>query len=167
MTTVSIAKQFLKDNWVEGTTCLCCGQTVKLYKRSITSSMAYSLIKYSENQVGAYKHAQTYFHERGHMYAGGGDFPKLRFWGLIEKRGDSKEDGNPNSGYYAITQKGLNFVNNDITVPKYMYIYLNKVRKQSEEQVNIVESLGNSFRYSDLVSVKKSPVREMQTSMFA
>ena len=51
--------------------------------------------------------------------------PLLRFWGLIEQREGVAADGNPNIGFYRITDLGRQFVLEQVTVPRYIFLYNN------------------------------------------
>ena len=71
-----------------------------------------------------------------------GDFPKLKYWGLIESK---------KSGHYQITKKGSDFVNNFLTVQKYIHIYNNKHYDTSGDFVSIIDCLNEMFNYNELM----------------
>lgn len=152
MNTLVEVKDYLKENWKQGCLCPACTQNVKLYRRSLTSSMAYALIL-------IYKHGSDYFHVEKYLKALDcpssirGDFPKLRFFGLIESREEIREDGSGRNGYYRITQKGIDFVNYQHHAPEAVYIFNNKVYPPETpvKEISIIEALKNKFNYSELM----------------
>lgn len=148
--TMKKAKEYLRANYEQGTECPCCGQFVKRYRRTITASMAHSLIVFSESEIGEWVHAQKFFHSKGYMYAGGGDFPKLRHWDLIEKKQGKGDDGNPSNGMYRITAGGRLFVDGETRISKHVFLYNQKILRRSEETVSIQEALGNKFDYNEV-----------------
>lgn len=154
--TLDDAKKYLRNNFEDGCKCPACGQMVKLYKRKITSSMAYGLIILSKKtSVGEYIHLLNFFKNIDYVPAGiVGDLPKLRWWGLIKESDEPKEDGNPNNGYYSLTSNGKLFVDDMISVSKYVYLYNNKVQSRSDEQVKIKEALKDKFDYSEIMGLK-------------
>jgi len=153
METLTEAKQYLHDNWIEGVECPCCGQNVKLYKRSIHPSMAYALIKFygysCKYGFGKYYFLQAAVGEKANMIA---DFSKLRHWGLVVHKNEMREDGSRRNGYFMITTKEIDFVNKNLKVPKYVYLYNNIEvnNKDTGGLVGIEDCLGSKFNYSDL-----------------
>ena len=154
--TIKQAREDLFKAYDIGEHCPVCGQYVKKYKRKITSSMAYALILlYWRNEAhpGEWIHILEYFRgKKGIPHTLHGDCPKLRYWELIIKKDEAKEDGNPDSGYYKITRKGFNFVKDMITVPKFIYLYNNEFLAFGGELINIKEALGNKFDYGELMT---------------
>lgn len=153
MVTLEEAKKFLRSNFEEGAKCPCCGQFVKLYKRKITSSMAYGLIVINRlKEPGEIFHLNKFFKELPNVPAAiHGDMPKLRLWGLLSDIEKELDDGNPNCGLYTLTPEGRAFVMGAISVPKYCFMYNNKVTAKSEELTTIREALGDQFNYSELM----------------
>jgi hypothetical protein len=75
----------------------------------------------------------------------------LRHWDLTEARGDQKDDGNPNSGFYRITGFGAAFVEGTVTMPKYAVLYNNTLLDLEGKPVDILDCLGTHFDYDELM----------------
>lgn len=152
--TLSQVKDYLRQNSEKGCLCPACNQHVQIYKRSITSSMGAALILLSkmanDNQ---WFHLETYLKSSPAPASWRGDVPKLRFWGLIEKREGEKEDGNPNDGIYRITPEGRFFVHGHHAVKGSILMYNNKKigYPTDVEEVTIQDVLGKKFNYSELM----------------
>lgn len=155
-TTVEAAKQFLRDNREEGAICPCCDQYVRLYRRKITSAMAYGLIlphRRSINFGDHWIHVENYLKSLNDIPASiRGDIAKLRHFGLIEAKQEDREDGSSRNGYYRMTGRGMSFVRDTLSVPEAVFIYNNKVEGHSEDQINIHGALGNKFNYDELMN---------------
>jgi len=94
------------------------------------------------------------FEQSGPLYVCG-DYSKLVCWGLIEESVDRKDDGNPDNGFYRITDAGVAFVENKIRVKRYVYLYNNvplEPENLDEETVSIQECLGSEFNYNELMN---------------
>lgn len=139
------ARQWTRDRAEKGTHCPLCLQHVKIYKHTIGSSMAHALIE-------MYKHAGSdWFHmvdieHRWHSH----DHARLRFWDLIQKSGQKREDGG-DKGNWRVTPLGIRFVLNEIRVPKYARVYDNETLALYGEPVSIVDALKNRFDYNELM----------------
>lgn len=148
--TLSEAKEYLRENFDKGTKCPCCGQFVKLYKRSITSGQAHGLImfyRYSE------EHPEEFIHVSNFDFTAfrGGDFAKLRYWGFIEQA-ENDDPSKRDSGMWSITDKGRQFVRNERTVPRQVHLYDGQRVGWSEDRVSIKDALKNKFNYEELMS---------------
>jgi hypothetical protein len=142
----------LFNDRVKGTRCPMCNSFLKLYKRKLTSSMAYALILFYRSGNQDWIHAENYFKGLDNIpYSIRGDFPKLRFWGLIEKKSGEKDDKNPDNGYYRISDSGIAFVKYKVKVPVHALIYKNVVEDFSSELMDIKQALGKKFRYDETV----------------
>lgn len=147
METLKEAKQYLRDNWEKGTDCPCCGQRVQLYKRKVSSTAAQSLILL----VKKYKAEQRYYHVTElEAPASGGEFARLRWWGLINEA-ENDDSMKRTSGYWKPSELGILFVENKIEVPAYKMMYNAKPQSTSEETINIIQALNEVFDYSELM----------------
>lgn len=147
-TTVEEAKNWVNINSKVGCICPCCGRLVKMYKRKLNSGMAQELIALyalSFNDIET-----KFYHHTNFAKVSGGELSKLAHWGLVSEKQNNVED-KKTSGFWGITEKGIDFVENKIRVEKYIFLLDAKLISYSEETTNIIESLGNKFKYPELM----------------
>ena len=156
METIEQARLYLRENLNTGTTCPCCKQMVKLYKRKITGVTAAGLtILYRNNKrVGFMQYVSVPELLTDKKYT---DVTKLYYWDLIEPLRSSREDGSKRVGMWRMTQKGIDFVEGKIAVDKNVFVYNNKVYRRSEEKATIRDCFGLKFNYEELMSDVKEP----------
>ena len=149
MKTLEAAKAHLRDNWKKGTHCPCCTQFVKLYKRKFNTVMVLSLINLS--YLGAGFHHVSNIME-GISKTGTNDFSKLKYCVMIAEMSNNNK-AKKTSGYWAITDKGLTFLDRSLaTVPKYANIYNGQLMGFSEERTTIQGALGDGFDFHELMN---------------
>lgn len=163
--TISQAKAaFFEKARREGAKCPCCGCFGKVYKRKIHSGMAAILVLLYRFQSRGYTHVLTLVNATTSPAVaaaiGGGDFAKLRYWGLIEEelkvgtRGKKK-----GSGLWRITGLGARFVEGGNTVSRYAWVYNNGFLGFHGEQISIYDALGDKFSYGELMGHSTSSDR--------
>lgn len=145
--TLREARDWLRDRVDEGASCPCCGQLAKVYRRKITSSSARGLIVVWLQAGRAWTHLPT----TAGLARLGGEFARLRYWGLVEEDDAKREDGG-RAGNWRLTDPGVAFVRNQHRVPKYAYIYDGRLLDLVGEPVNVHDALGRRFRYDDLMA---------------
>jgi hypothetical protein len=158
--TITEAKEILRPKLMDGFICPCCNQPAKMYKRKLSSAMAFALIllyqdsKMRQAQLGGWVHLENFFKSLDCSPSIRGDAPKLRFWGFIESKGGETEDSNPNNGYYRITEAGIAFVKGETVATSHMYLYNNRPFGVpiTATQINIHKALDNKFNYKELMS---------------
>lgn len=148
METIKEVKEHLRENFENGTECPCCGQFVKLYKRKFGSVMARTLIRLNR-MPHHYNHVKDIV--QGISDTGTNDFSKMKYWGLIEEQSND-DNGKKNSGYWAITQKGEEFVNMRLEIPSHAFVYNSTLQGFSNGYTNIIQALGNKFNYKELMN---------------
>lgn len=157
--TLKEAKDLLRAEWEEGVECPCCTQFVKLYKRKITSSMAYALIllyRYFKNHPDQeWVHMNDYLNsiEGLPFPIKSGDNAKLRYWDLLEEKPEQRDDGSNRAGYWKLTQLGRDFVRGEATVQSHAKVFNSKCYGLTGEQITIHEALGDKFNYTELMSI--------------
>jgi hypothetical protein len=136
-----------KDKFFEqlktGESCYCplCERHAKIYRRKIHASMAKALLEVLKLGGDA-----EYFHYSVlTVPALSGDFAKLVHWGLIQQKPDCL-------GFWLVTEKGVEFAKKQTTVPKYVFLWEGVPMKYSDEQVNIIQALGDKYSYSEIMT---------------
>ena len=147
------AKEHLKNNWKDGTTCPCCSQVVKLYETKINFHMAKVLIQMVKlTEIG-----KEYIHVMEETKTQNGTYARLRFWGLIEPMGEdamTKIGIKKSSGYWRVTPLGAEFAINKIKIIESKFIYNNNVYANKDYKpkfISIKDALNNKFNYSELM----------------
>jgi hypothetical protein len=75
---------------------------------------------------------------------------KLKFWGLIEAESRVPPE-KKHSGKWRPTQRGEDFVDEEIQVPSHIFLYNNEYQGQTTTLVGIRECLGDHFSYEELM----------------
>ena len=149
MTTIAEEKIRLRAEVHDGTTCGACGQFVKLYRRSINAGMAAALIRiYRASQDSPSTAGWVDIREIPNVR--GGDYAKLRFWGLLEQA--PKGDGT--AGLWRPTVEGGQFVGCERRVGKYVHVYNGspvQIDAEAGPYVSITDALGARFDYNELM----------------
>lgn len=158
ITTLQEAKDILRAEWNDGVECPCCTQFVKLYKRKITSSMAYALIliyKYFKMiEPGAkWVHMNDYLNGiEGLPYPiKSGDNAKLRYWDLMREKTELRSDGSNRAGYWQLTDLGRAFVEGNASVLSHAKVFNSKCYAVEGKEITIREALGEKFNYTELM----------------
>ena len=141
----------LRDKWHDtihdaGGACPVCDRFGIVYRVGLNATMAKSLIWLSKVQTpDGWVDVPTTapkFVLRSNQLA------TTKHWGLVERRAND----NPkikHSGMWRITDKGRQFVNNQLRVSKKVYIYNDVVEAWSPEDVSIEECFAEHFDYRD------------------
>ncbi len=142
--TLAQARDLLRELVVEGVHCPCCTRYAKVYKRTINSGMAQSLIVMYRTNGLQWQHVPTTV---GRSSAEEG---KLAYWGLIEGEIERRPDGG-RPGVWRVTEKGKSFLECWTTVKKYATVYDGRVLDISGPEISIVDALGKKFNYRELM----------------
>ena len=133
--------------------CPCCGRLVKIYRRKLNSGLSRCMIWL----VSEYRKTKTWVDVTEtcprHVLSSSSDRGLLIHWKLIEKK-ENYDDSKRTSGIWIPTQKGMDFVDNKISVPSHVVLVDNKVIGWSDEQVKITRTLGSKFNYTELMQLK-------------
>ena len=157
-TSLAEARDYIADGMMEagGIACPCCEQRVKLYRRSLNSSMAAMLIALSRiNNGSRWTYIEEWREKSDISINGGGDYGKLAYWNLVESMPVAPELDKGSSGQWKITKKGMEFGSGNIRVPSHVLIYNNTIMGFSDKLVDIHNCLGKKFSYSELM---ESPI---------
>jgi hypothetical protein len=148
--TVEEARAWLDRYWEQKDVfCPCCDQQVYLYPRKLNVNMAIflrTLVRKSAAQGGAWvRYDQCRYKGRDYAY--------LKDWGLaITNREEAERRKKSHTGDWLPTQRGIDFVNNRITVPSHMWFYNKQCYgvTRDAKQVSIQEALGEHFDLTEM-----------------
>ena len=159
--TVQQAKDWLRGRLSKGDQCPVCARFAKSYRRGLTAGMAVVLIQLHRSCSTRTARAQGGFVEvavdvmpQARKLAGGrdpgGDWAKLRWWGLIEP-----QEGN--AGWWRITPEGRGFVSAGSRVKRFALVYDDRRLGLEGEPWTIHDALGKRFSYEDLLRESGRP----------
>lgn len=115
-----------------GVECPCCGRTCKIYRRVINRTQARWLLAL----VAAWRErggAWISVHDDALKGTRGGDYSKLRHWGLIEP----SERVVGQSPAWRPTERGALFADGELEVPRYAHIYMNRLVRHAGQPIRI------------------------------
>jgi hypothetical protein len=142
-------------------TCACCEQKCKVYKRTITRTMAIALLLFTRyTRPGEPFHLPTLLSDPpgdlpATLRAGfhGGDPVKLKYWGMIESASKEKRpDGSKRNGWYVVTPFGRSFARGEVFAKKHVRTYNERVLRMEEPLIKISTALGEGFDFNELMS---------------
>jgi len=153
MPTVEKAReQLMRARW-DGTRCPCCDQYAKVYRRTITGTMACWLIWL----VQSYRREPRWYHVRESFGNANparkyhtGDYGKLLHWGLIVAS-EEEVEGKKSAGYWKPTRRGYRFVLGKISVERHAYVYNRECIELAGPMITITDALGTKFDYDKLM----------------
>lgn len=158
--TTSIAKvrEYLKVNARNGATCPCCRQWVQISERELTPDLGFILILLHRACMDTHYpiHLQTLFRDTEKLGAkfSTSNWMLLFQWKLIVGKAHPRKP--TEKGHYRLTQLGLDFVLNKTKVAKTFLLYEGKFLGPAPdaEQVSVVDILGKTYVYEDLMQGK-------------
>lgn len=143
-TRLDVARDWTRKHAEEGVECPLCTQHVKVYKRTLNSGMARSLIQIFRVAGAGWCHVPTQIGARSREEG------KLVYWGLLEESPVPRDDGG-RAGWWRLTAKGEAFVRQQITVPSHARVYNGKCLSLIGNPITIQDALGKKFNYNDLM----------------
>ena len=133
----------------KGYNCPCCGQYVRRYYRKLNCNMAVTMIALFRKKKFGFIKVEEFMRVNG--YQRSGDFPYLVHWGLLEKMTGKRDDGSSKNGFYKLTDKGRQFVTEQITVPQTLIWYNGRAEGFEGREIGIRDALGKKFDYQELM----------------
>jgi hypothetical protein len=135
-----------------GTNCPLCTKHVQIYQRSVSSGSARMLIAvYRWHRRGEEVISSDKISELG--WTGSSDYAKMRWWGLMEPVGQQRTKDQNSSGLWKLTDKGIAFVQDRVTIRKYVREYRSSpLGEPYGEEVGIRDALRNKFDYAALIN---------------
>lgn len=144
-----ISANYLKVLQGDGGHCPCCKRFGKYNGFTITQKNAQALVWIYKNG-GVDDWANTAKNApREFMQAK--TFTNMRYWGLIEPHPNDKKE-KKGSGYWRITQKGINYINGQMRLPKKVFIYNRKLVGYGEQHVYFKECFKQQFNFEEVMN---------------
>ena len=147
--TIEQGKIHVQQGLSDGVTCPCCQQHCQKYDRHLYSDPVAALCRLyrlTGGEPGIFKHMR----DIGTPKTGGGDFSKLRHWGLISAA-PKELHNNPKtktSGMWALTEKGRLFVDGAILLPRKCMVFNNHNYGFIGDQISVLDALKEDFDYA-------------------
>jgi hypothetical protein len=154
--TLEEVRGYVLDHLRSGARCPCCGQTAKVYGRKYNLSEAYSLI-WLVKESGPLMRWVNVPENAPKGLIKSREFPKNRYWGLIEPKPNDDDPKKKDSGIWRPTDKGVNFAYNRIRLEQRVFLYDNHVVGFASETMSILDALGTRFDYEELMSDRSMP----------
>jgi hypothetical protein len=138
--------------------CLCCERPASIVKRTMNVGYARAMIAiFHEDRLHpGWIHLLNEFDYK----TLGGDYGKLRHWGLVESKVEEENDDKGDKrGSYRITEKGKAFVLNQLKVRDHLFIYRDapvEIEGDTFLEVSIKEVVNVRFDYDELMKQVKS-----------
>lgn len=148
-------RDWLRTQADGGTTCPCCTQFVKVYKRTLPNATARVMIALWRRGEGRdYLFLPDILDlMKGTPHQGG--YGTLgQFWGLLQQQPGLRADGSHRVGWWRLTDLGRLFVTADTKVPKFAHIYNGRCLKLSGPPWSVRDALGTKFDYDELMGHK-------------
>lgn len=137
--------------------CPCCGQPAKRYRRLLNSNMAEALVRIKQAHD---RNPEVEWIDVPHLLKNtprrwsngewGGDYAKLRYWGLLEQATGLRADGSSRNGLWKITALGRQFASGDVRVPSHAFDFNGEcLGLDNDMQINIRGV--HNFNYEELI----------------
>lgn len=129
--------------------CPCCNQKIQVWRKSIISTAVASLCQLVRMYDGKPIH-----HDKFTVLLKDRNFSQLVLWGLIEPAAPRTATEN-SAGMWSPTEKGIQFVKGQITIPQYVETYNNNLLSFDGPEIGVIEALRQKFDYNDLLADQK------------
>ena len=152
METAKELEQYVLDHRMKGCECPTCKQRAQLYKFKMPGPGVCDLIRLyrlTGGKIGEFRHVDYFENKKSRSFC------KLRFWGFIIKKSntDSKKK---DSGKWAMTQAGKDFVENNRVALSHALLYNGKCEGFTGKETSVKEAIGHKFDYQELMTGIKS-----------
>lgn len=137
----------------KGVICPCCKRFGKVYARKFNSGMAMQVINLYRHKDEGFIHLPST--GTRHILKDN-QVGKLVFWGMAIAQPNPDNPAKNKSGYWKITDRGIAFVENRISVWSHVIEYNQIIQGfREKKRITISDALGRPFHYQELM--KDSP----------
>ncbi len=129
--------------------CPCCHRFSHFNRFKINRSMVLAACS-----LYAKRHSTDdgFVHHKKFMLGFSRGFYDLGRFGFLEQRQKNDADqAKRTSGYWKLTQGGIDFLMGKTRVPKYAYVFDDEVRGYSEELISVHDAMGENFNFYETI----------------
>jgi hypothetical protein len=159
--TIEDAKKFIGRNKFDGCKCPCCGRIVKAYKKKLHRGIggALSILYYATGEAWKFVHVDD-LTKLSKSYTTPTNLAAAKYWGLttpksINLSNNISDEEGRDSGYWCLTDLGVNFVQNKVTIRKHKYVLLDSVVKSGGDEVLFTDIMFENFSLAENNRVKE------------
>lgn len=155
MDTLSQARVAWQDTITgKGGYCPCCDRWGKVYRYKISESNAKALIWMSRATPTILNMWLDMPRQAPKWVVATNSFSLMEWWKLIDRRPMEIDDQKQKkfSGHWRVTNLGREFVAGNLQLPKYVYIYNDRLQGVSTETITIKDCFGEDFNYEEMMS---------------
>lgn len=131
--------------------CPTCDRWGKVYSRPINRTMARALVwlAYAKPDAEGWVNVPA---DAPRWLVQSNQLPTLRWWGLVERKGNEGETKTKHSGLWRVTAAGLDFTHHGVRIPKNVFTYNDTVQGYGTETVTIKDCFTDNFDYNATMS---------------
>lgn len=134
--------------------CPTCDRQALLSKTSLNSTLTWMLIRLYRKSIKLYGQPKGWVHVNEfspRQHSSGRNFCIVHHWDLAVSRGADNGADKRTAGEWRLTHVGVAFIQNELGIPKYLFVFNNKVVRPGTDIIWIEEALQKKFRYSELM----------------
>jgi len=120
--------------------CPCCGAKLSGRWENISKGLVKNLIRFREQVLEKRENKIHLLKDLNLTHSQYNNFQKLRYHGLIAHVID-KQTKKDESGYWLLTKRGNLFIKNEISIPKKVFIFRNKIQERGKDLVSVHDIL--------------------------
>lgn len=135
-----------------GSVCPCCGRLVRFSSIPLGTGKARTMIRMFKRHQRLGVQWIHMIHDVNNFGLPSRDYGSCAYWGLTERMEGGKDDGNPDSGFWRLTNKGRAFVMGLVRCPYRAVVWNTRLIAMSEEDTDIHKSLGKKFIYAEEIA---------------
>lgn len=134
-----------------GSHCPVCDRWGKIYGRNINKTMAQSLIWlcHAEGDAEGWVDVPA---KAPRWVVQSNQLPTLKWWGLVERRGNDGKNKTKFSGMWRPTAKGLDFVHHGARIEKQVFTYNDEVQGYGTATVTLRDCFEDNFDYQSTMN---------------
>lgn len=150
------AKQKFSENLFAGIKQYCptCDRQALLTKSCLNSTLVWMLIRLYRVSLRDFNKPREWVHINKfspRQHSSGRNFCIVHHWGLAISKSAAPEEDKKTAGEWRLSEIGVEFIKREIRIPKYLFIFNNKVVRKGTDMWGIDDALQKRFEYRELM----------------